>query len=75
MRAGLAVELLLFSFLGVVELGASSDFLTGFKGLETAEEEEEEDSFFLVATTSVVFFLTLSLFAFTPSVLTLAFTF
>lgn len=73
-RAGLTPELLLFSFLGVVELGASSGLalLVFSGGLAT---EEDEESFFLVTTGSPVFFFALSVFAFTPSVLTLAFTF
>lgn len=75
-RAGLAVELLLLSFFGAVELNVSSGFaLMVFNGLATEEEEEDEDSFFLITPTSPVFFFTLSLFAFTPSVFTLAFTF
>ncbi len=66
--------LLLFSFLGVVELGASSGLaLMVFNGLVT--EDEDDESFFLVTTPSPVFFFTLSFFTFTPSVLTLAFTF
>lgn len=73
MSGGLAVELLLFSLLGVVEFGASSDFLMVFNGLAAAEVDEE--SFFLGATPSVVFFFTLSVFTFTPSVFTLAFNF
>lgn len=76
--AGLTVELLPFSFFGVVELEASSGLgLTVFNGLATEEEEEEEvESFFLVTTASPVFFFTLSLFTlFTLSVFTLAFTF
>lgn len=69
--AGLPEELLLFSFLGAVELGASSGLdLMVFNGFVA-----EEESFFLVTTPSPVFFFTFSLLAFTPSVLTLAFTF
>lgn len=60
------------SFLGVVELGPSSGFLMVLAGLES---DDDEDSFFLVTTPSPVFFLTLSLFDFTPSVFTRAFTF
>lgn len=72
---GLVVELLLFSFLGVVGLGASSGLaLVVFNGFAT-EEDEEDDSFFLVTTPSTVFFFNLSLFTFTPSVFTLALTF
>lgn len=80
--AGLTVELLPFSFFGVVEVGGSSVLgLTVFNGLATEEEEVEVEaeveveSFFLVTTPSPVFFFTLSLFTFTLSVLTLAFTF
>lgn len=70
------MELLLLSFFGAVELNDSSGLgLTVFSGLATEEDDDEEDSFFLIAPTSPVFFFTLSLFAFTPSVLTLAFTF
>lgn len=47
--------------------------LTVFNSLVT--EEEDEESFFLATTVSAVFFFTLSLLIFTPSVLTLAFTF
>lgn len=69
------MELLLFSFLGVVELGASSGLaLVVFIGFAT-EEDDDEESFFLVTTPSPVFFFTLSLLTFTASVLTLAFTF
>lgn len=69
------MELLLFSFLGVVELGASSGLaLVVFNGF-AIEEDEEEDSFFLGTTASPVFFFTLSLLTFTASVFTLALTF
>lgn len=55
-------------------MGASSVLgLMVFNGLAT-EEDDEEESFFL-GTTASVFFFTLSLLTFTPSVLTLAFTF
>lgn len=74
-RGGLTAELLPLSFLGVVELGASSGLvLRVFDGLAT--EGEDEESFFLVTTAaSPVFFFTLSVFAFTGSVFTLGFTF
>lgn len=68
------MELLLFSFFGVVELGASSGLvLTGFNGLAT--DVEDEESFFFVTPVSPGFFFTLSLFTFTASVFTLGFTF
>lgn len=75
--AGLTVELLPFSFFGVVELEESSGLgLTVFNGLATEEEEVEVESFFLATTASPVFFFTLSLFTLlTLSVFTLAFTF
>lgn len=73
-RPGLSGTLFPLSFLGVVELGPSSVFLMVLTGLET-DDDEEEDSFFLVTTASPVFFFTLSLFGFTPSVFTRAFTF
>lgn len=73
-KAGLIEELVPFSFFRVFELGVSSGLvLMLFNGLAT--EEEDEDSLFLDTTPSPVFFFTLSLFTFTPSVLTLAFTF
>lgn len=75
-RAGLTVELLPLSFLGAAELKVSSGLaLMVFSGLATEEEEEDEESFFLIAPASPVFFFTLSLFAFTASVFTLALTF
>lgn len=73
-RAGLIEELFPLSFLGVVELRPSSGVLMVLTGLET-DDDEEEDSFFLVTNPSPVFFFTLSLFDFTPSVFTRAFTF
>lgn len=71
-RPGLVEELLLFSFLGLVDLGASSDLtFSAFAGLEA---EDENESFLLIAPSPFFFFI-LSLFDLTHSVLTLAFTF
>lgn len=65
-------ELLLFSFLGLVDLEASSDLpFSGFAGLEA---EDENESLLLMAPSPFFFFI-LSLFDLTHSVLTLAFTF
>lgn len=71
-RAGLTAEVLLLSFFGAVELGASSILaLTIFSGFEAADDDES----FLVTAVSPLFFFTLSLFALTTSVFTLAFSF
>lgn len=70
-RPGLDEELLLFSFLGLVDLEASSDLtLSVFCGLVAVDGNES----FLLITPSPFFFI-LSLFDLTHSVLTLAFTF
>lgn len=71
-RAGLAEELLLFSFLELVDLAASSDLtLSVFCGLEPVDDNE---SFLLIAPSPFFFFI-LSLFDLTHSVLTLALAF